>query len=244
MATAEEHLAQLLDAKDSEIEYLQDQIRELKEQVESMSRSLIWTRHEDFKDDSGLPCPRLEMVWEHNVPGLPSDYDWRVRYDLIYQHLLGTHVRVPFGQTLTSGLREGPIGRPTEAFPEGALDTPFREGAHLMHDAKQLRLPAYVRWKNIVQCLAPASSVEELEAALDKVRRERLDDNAASASEILRLKTALSRRAPPDSELDRNPLETEGSAIEEDPLDSEAVRSTESAYAEMCIAREAEGSDE
>ena len=101
-------------------------------------------------DEKGLPLPRLEMHWSR------SDEDgWNLRclYVLVYAHLLDgcggkRHiVAKPLGMTRSN--RSVPVssfietrGMPGEA--REIIATPFRDGAHAMHDAKHLNLPLYV----------------------------------------------------------------------------------------------------
>lgn len=142
--TAIERLEAMLDEKDAEIESLQ---RKLNDAEERAARNHRWTAHIDSKEDPNpdLPIPRLEIRWRDIPERERTDgYAVLIRYDLVIRHLLGDIVRIPIGGTRTDRRRE---------IWQGKVDLPFRDGAHIMHDAAHLRLPAYAIDGEHVDCL-------------------------------------------------------------------------------------------
>lgn len=126
------------------LKFLEGRISELEEKLESAETSArfnsdvekwFWTRHREDWPDRGLPVPRLEMLWT-DMSGTWSRME--ALYVLVYRHW-GTDklMAVPMGLTR----RDGGGGRPVT--PSRGVDTPFRDGAHIRHDAAQLGLPAY-----------------------------------------------------------------------------------------------------
>lgn len=124
----EERLAEQLDAKDEEISALEEKIEKLARELEGSADG--WRRTIDLVDDTSLPLPRLELVYEQTRGWA----DYRVTYRLVLRHLLGEVYAVPLGVTKCSG---GPESRPA---PE---DLPYREGAHAAHDAAFLGLQCF-----------------------------------------------------------------------------------------------------
>lgn len=125
--TAIERLESALNERDYKIEDLQQEIDGLKEFA-----TWAWSRHTtiEAKDDP-LPVPRLQIE-VFNVSG-----DWYVSewvYSMVYEHLLGHHVIVPMGHTKQTGGRGGP---------RDVADLPFRDGAHIRHEAKAFGWPAF-----------------------------------------------------------------------------------------------------
>jgi hypothetical protein len=125
-------------------------IEELERKVEDLDRYidtdvLGWTRHRPWSED-GLPVPRLEMRWSRSGPA-----EAVALLVLVYRHFLDQIEAVPLGQTRCSGggYRDD---RPADAppmfheWPErgGGLELPFRDGAHLKHNAKHLGLRAFI----------------------------------------------------------------------------------------------------
>lgn len=125
-----ERLTELLNQKDQEINKLNQTIEgfELAQEREVWD----WARHEDFDDDSGLPVPRLEI----RCKNLDTWHNWTWTYGIVYKHLLKHCVFVPLGYTKCGGGGRIPVY-------EGEPTLPFRDGAHIRHDAKELRLAAY-----------------------------------------------------------------------------------------------------
>ena len=133
MGAAEDRLAE-------QLESAEDEIRELKYQVSRLEDRLPWTEHLTL-EESNLPVPRLEMLWEKGK--FPRGYNFRCSTRLVYRHTLGHLVGIPFYETL----------RGSEISPDeyGKIDTPFRDGVHIRNDARQLQLPAFVIWNGKVE---------------------------------------------------------------------------------------------
>jgi hypothetical protein len=150
MTTAADKLAEL-------VEELEEKLLQANHEIEQLRDKEPWTAHEDCdNDDSGLPVPRLEMIWEESEFSRGYNwrcryrlvYRWRCRYRLVYRHLLGHYAHVPLGETL--------VGGHMAPFREGdKLDTPFRDGAHISCDAAHLMLPAYVRYGDRTEEIEP-----------------------------------------------------------------------------------------
>lgn len=132
MSKAAERLA-------AQLEEAERRIAELEEENEFLRDTLPWTEHSELEsDDSGLPVPRLELVWEEG--SFPRGYNFRCIYRLVYRHFLGHIVLVPLSETLRGG-----------AYPPDHYDlieTPFRDSVHARSDAEQLGIPAFVRFGN------------------------------------------------------------------------------------------------
>lgn len=121
-----ERLRQMLDAKDAELDEAREQTQKLEWQLEGILGG--WKRHRPVDDDPRLPLPRLEIIYEQRD-------GWReyvAIYRLVMQHLVDGIYAIPIGQTKVGGGGE-PTGPPL----------PFRDGAHIIHDAAHLRLPAF-----------------------------------------------------------------------------------------------------
>ena len=130
---------------------MQERIWELENELEELrdtsKRDQLWTTHLIDKEANtgGLPVPRLELVWEKMRQ--PEDgYAWYCRYDLVKNHLVGEINRIPLGGTRASGYHDGM---------NGTVGTPFRDGAHILFDAIELRLPAYAILGKCVTKLDP-----------------------------------------------------------------------------------------
>jgi hypothetical protein len=121
----EEHLAQMLDAKDEEIEKLKDELRAAHRELEWGPG---WTRHVKVEDDGKLPIPRLEIVFRKEDYGA-----FIATYRLVKKHLDGTLYGVPLGETKMSGYGD--------RLPD---ETPWRDGCHMAFDAAHLGLPAFL----------------------------------------------------------------------------------------------------
>lgn len=129
--TAEERLAELLDQKDAEI-------AELTEKIETASdtKRWDWTAHQEMREPQMLPVPRLEIFLDEECS---DDYNRVWVYRMIYRHLLDHCVAVPLGMTKQGGgnAREG---QPLISY------LPFRDGAHIRHDANAFGWPAFIVW--------------------------------------------------------------------------------------------------
>lgn len=127
---------------------LEDELEALKEENDRLKRDQTWTAHviDESGDTGGLPVPRLELRWvEHNENSL--GYQYYCRYDLVKCHLTGSVDRIPLGGTSSS---RGP-----DIVKNGKVDTPFRDGAHIRFDAREMGLPAYAIYKDTVTELDP-----------------------------------------------------------------------------------------
>jgi hypothetical protein len=80
-------------------------------------------------DNLGLPVPRLEIRYQ------PLNGEVFALYSLVYRHLMGDILAVSLGGTVCGGARV--------TDPE-YLELPFRDGAHIINDMWELRLPGFV----------------------------------------------------------------------------------------------------
>ena len=162
MGAAEDRLAQ-------ELEEAEERIGELEREVERLQDHLPWTQHEEIEATPDMPVPRLEMVWEEGK--FPRDYQYRCAYRLVYRHLLGHLVAVPLGETMVGSTK------PPDHF--GEIDTPFRDGAHIKSDARQLGLPAYVRWGDKVERIDPGTGSGPTDRVRGRSTPHRLLDSSS-----------------------------------------------------------------
>ena len=96
------------------------------------------------KENNNIPVPRLEIrYFDYKSNG----YNLIAIYSLIYKHLLGDIINIPFGHTKIDS------GRGTPVYEDGTLDMPFRDGAHIKNEMLQLNLPAYVIYNDINQVI-------------------------------------------------------------------------------------------
>lgn len=130
---AAEYLTGLLDEKDEEIYKLAERVEELENILDG--RTWGWTIHTKISDgeNMNLPVPRLEMRWRELDDW---GYNWEAQYRLVYRHFLDELVAIPFGNTKRGG--------DSPPMTNEKVDLPFREGAHIKHDAGTLNLPAFV----------------------------------------------------------------------------------------------------
>lgn len=145
--TAIERLEEQLDAKDAEIRRLEDEIRETQDQLKSTESG--WSLPEDLPKEQTLPVPRLEMLFFPHPDGWD---ECEMVYRLVYRHLLGHCVAVPFGSTTRKG---GRAREPWDIRNPGKLDLPYRDGVHIRHDAFTLKLPAFAVFGEHVDTLEP-----------------------------------------------------------------------------------------
>jgi len=129
--TAEERLAEQLDAKDEEIAALDRKIDDLETQLRCCATA--WSMPEKIDDDASLPLPRLEMVWTQR-----DEWETVVKYRLVRKHLLGHVETCPLGMTTISG------GNGIHRDDAGAPSLPYRDGSHATHDSAHLGLPLYL----------------------------------------------------------------------------------------------------
>lgn len=128
------------------LERKEDEVRQLRAQVELAEAWLAKLQARSGRqDDSGLPVPRLELRWigEEQEP----EGEWE--YNLVLMHLTGDPCFYPLGNTEVTG--------GVDPFhPDGTIRLPFRAGANIKHEMKQLRLPAFVVRGNKVERLGDA----------------------------------------------------------------------------------------
>jgi predicted RNase H-like nuclease (RuvC/YqgF family) len=147
--TAIERLEEQLNDKDMYISNLEREIEELKQLNDE--KAWFWTKHTKSKETEGLPIPRLEIRWrQEDIDG----YNWVAAYNLVYRHFTGDVVVVPVGATKVGGGRS-----PTFDYTAGAegevVSTPFRDGVHIAHDMRELKLPGFAIYDGKVTELKP-----------------------------------------------------------------------------------------
>lgn len=88
------------------------------------------------KENLNLPLPRLEI--RKTLAKKPDHmFNVKAEYGLVYEHLLGDIIFVPFGTTK--------IGAPDRY---DFMDLPFRNGAHILHDMFMLKLRGFVVYQD------------------------------------------------------------------------------------------------
>lgn len=126
--------------RDATIEELQTKIDE-QERILDIDDATLW-RARPWTED-GLPVPRIELRW--SVTGRSEATALLV---LVYRHLLDHHEGVVLGQTRCNGGsydEERLDGKPAfHAYHGKGLETPFRDGVHMAHNAKHLGLRAFI----------------------------------------------------------------------------------------------------
>lgn len=150
--TTEERLQELLDAKDEEIESVRTKLCETQDRVAILERRIDsfeggWMLPEMGAEDiAELPLPRLEVRWFQMYENQKED-DWssyRVTYSLILKHLTDAIVSIPMGMTtVQSGGKYGPPWKVRDGAGAPLCELPFRDGAHIHHDAGHLQVPAF-----------------------------------------------------------------------------------------------------
>lgn len=91
----------------------------------------------------GLPLPRLQLTWE-KLDKPVDGYNWECKYEMLMpltKYDIRNDDRWGFYAAKLGGTRidrEGPPDR------WGKLETPFRDGAHVLWDAIHLGMPAFV----------------------------------------------------------------------------------------------------
>lgn len=126
-----ERLEQLLDERDERIEKLERELEHAKQEIEFDASWCLHVEHEEGGEPNpDLPVPRLEIRW-----ALEST-ETIATYSLVYRHLVGTVVTVPLGRTKTSGALN-------DVMSGGNIRIPFRDGAHIANEMRQLGLPGF-----------------------------------------------------------------------------------------------------
>lgn len=137
------------------LERLETMLAEREDEIETLKTKLTerdlqdgwgWCIHRQPKVDPNpdLPVPRLEIRFEPVLTGCadPWQAGQIMTYSLVYRHLLGHLVFVPIGYTKRSG---GRGLKPDFSSAESALrEMPFRDGAHIRNEMKQLNLPGFL----------------------------------------------------------------------------------------------------
>jgi len=144
MATVEERMAGLLDAKDAELDQLRTKIEVLQDKLDD--EKWRWARHTKAAEDA-LPVPRLEIRYRR-VSGTWRNPDaWETKeacYNLVYRHLVDGIVTVPLGLTRV----DGGTGAPPVV--NGEVVLPYRDGAHIYHEMMTLGLPGFAICGDVV----------------------------------------------------------------------------------------------
>lgn len=130
---------------------LEEKIYQLERDLQTTSNELSllkdfqqygWTRHRKISEEENLdlPIPRLELRYT-NV----DSYNCVCKYAMIYRHLLDDIVCIPLGKTDVGGNGGEPC------IFDGKLSLPFRDGAHIKNEMRQLNLPGYVIYNNRIE---------------------------------------------------------------------------------------------
>lgn len=134
-----ERLEELLDKKDETIEKLSDKVDHLERELDYPNWE--WMRHSSVEEDSDLPVPRLEMRYVATGTEVNPWYNYEACYNMVHRHFQGHLMSIPLGQTRISG---GNGAGPHHYEADDQWELPFRDGAHIRHDAVDLNLPAFV----------------------------------------------------------------------------------------------------
>ena len=117
--------------------------------------------------NNALPMPRLQITWtkteecEYHAAYeliVPLDnYDIRNEAEIEGGEKPGC-IRLPMSGGTKVGSSVGPI------LQDGVLDTPFRDGVHLMRDAVCLGLPAFVVYGDVVRRVNGSKEINQVPA--------------------------------------------------------------------------------
>jgi len=152
----EERLNRIIEEKEDKIENLQEQVEQLENERDL--QNFLWQKQTYFQENElqkTLPVPRLEMRFKR-VKTFKNDNGWynvEWVYGIVYKHYAETHSEtmlfIPFSKTTGSGGG----GTFEHYFRNGKLDTPFRDGVHIVAESKVFGLPAYIicEEKGIIQ---------------------------------------------------------------------------------------------
>lgn len=111
----------------------------------------------DVGERADLPTPRLQLRWSspsqchYEMVVLLGEYD--IRRDAPDGEQRSRYMAIPLGGTRRSGSGLDPLT--TNECGEVIVDTPFRDGSHILWDAAQLKLPAYAVWGDRFTKLEP-----------------------------------------------------------------------------------------
>lgn len=130
-------LGRRIEDLEAEVEKGNARAEELNDRLRSARAA--WSLPVKLDNDGGLPVPRLELRIEQTDSDRDG-YTWQWRYMLVHRHFRGDLVGVTLSITQTTG-----GGVPMRG---DKLDLPFRDGAHIRHDAATLNLPAFVTYKD------------------------------------------------------------------------------------------------
>ncbi len=110
-----------------------------------------------------LPLPRLQLRWERgaNEHELICHYEFVVRvgkHDCRDDAFKLGFAKASFGTTRSTCHKPGGY---VPFFPDGTMETPFRDGAHAAWDSHRLGIPAYVIYENHYQLVEPRRDLSE-----------------------------------------------------------------------------------
>jgi len=111
----------------------------------------------DAGERADLPTPRLQLRWSsparchYELVVMLGGHD--IRRDLADGEQRSRYMAIPLGGTRRGGSGRDPLM--TNDRGEVVVDTPFRDGSHILWDAAQLRLPAYAVWGDRFTKLEP-----------------------------------------------------------------------------------------
>lgn len=125
------HLTRLLDERDERIAELETQVDTLNGRLDRTNWA--WAIPRRVEARPSLPIPRLEIELLD-----VSEYEWVWEYRLVYEHFVDGQIVVPFGKTTGRG-SVGPLRSADKP-----IELPLRDGAHILHDAEEMRLPAFI----------------------------------------------------------------------------------------------------
>lgn len=97
---------------------------------------------------AGLPAPRLQLTWdamERDADGYNTICHYHLvlpvgKYDIRnpHEYQRDGFLLLDLGGTHSTGSISSRV------YPDGKIDTPFRDGSHIAWDSHRLNLPAYV----------------------------------------------------------------------------------------------------
>lgn len=185
------HLTSLLDSRNKAFRRQADDLEIARNRLKWSSSG--WCLAETVTDEPDLPLPRLEVILtEADVSSLTFVYR------LVRKHLVQKVQVVPLGQVVRSGMRRQGEEGPEYSF-NGELNVPHSLRAEIEFDAAHLQLPAFLRWGDVTQRVAPGT--EWWTRAGSEARREEatavepLAEAKGTSSRVLALETLRARWA-------------------------------------------------